>query len=190
MPDLAPPPAPPTYATPTSLGVFVFSVPTIAVLRARADAELEALVAQLVRAIHAGGGRAALLWSERTDALAPGVVTVAESAELFPDALQASAREADCRRIAHLGLGGEARAAALLGESLEGCTHAIVDARLLSAMRPTLTVLVSGDGFGDDPPFVAAVESLCDTEVFAPSEAIALALLHALERRVGDGVMR
>ncbi|MEZ4393869.1 MAG: hypothetical protein R3A48_22580 [Polyangiales bacterium] len=187
VPALAPTPSPPApeYVPPGGAVDVALPLTSIAVLRARGDADLEALVGHLVSAIHARGGRAALLWSERTDALAPGIVTVAESAALFPDDLQHAARQAHRRRIAHLGAGGEARAVELLGEDLEGCTHAVLDGRLLSAVRPTLTVLVTGDGFGDDPPFIAAARPRCDTEVYAPSDAIALALLHALERRVG-----
>lgn len=187
VPALAPTPPPPApeYALPGGVVDAALPLPTIAALRARVDADLESLVGHLVSAIQAKGGRAALLWSERTDALAPGIVTVAESAALFPDDLQRAAGEAHRRRIAHLGVGGEARAVELLREDLEGCTHAVLDGRLLSAVRPTLTVLVTGDGFGDDPPFIAAARPRCDTEVYAPSDAIALALLHALERRAG-----
>lgn len=184
MPAPTPPPPPPDYALPTATPPDVtLSVPSVAVLRARPDADLEGMVGHLVRAIAMRGGRAALLWSERTDALEPGVVTVAESEALFPDALREAAGAAHLRRIAHLGLGGEEKAVALLQASLGACTHAVIDGRLLSALRPTLGVLVTGDGFGDDPPFVAAARPRCDTEVYAPSDAIATALLRALDRR-------
>ncbi len=184
MPAPTPPPPPPDYALPIATPPDeTLPLPAVAVLRARPDADLEGLVGHLVRAIALRGGRAALLWSERTDALEPGVVTVAESEALFPDALREAAGAAHLRRIAHLGVGGEARAVALLQASLGACTHAVVDGRLLSAMRPTLGVLVTGDGFGDDPPFVAAARPRCDTEVYAPSDAIATALLRALDRR-------
>ena len=184
VPAPTPPPPPPDYALPTASPPDVtLSVPSVAVLRARPDADLEGMVGHLVRAIAMRGGRAALLWSERTDALEPGVVTVAESEALFPDALREAAGAAHLRRIAHLGLGGEERAVALLQASLGACTHAVIDGRLLSALRPTLGVLVTGDGFGDDPAFVAAARPRCDTEVYAPSDAIATALLRALDRR-------
>ena len=158
-------------------------MPAVAVLRARADADLEGLVAALVDVIQLRGGRAALLWSERTDALEADVVTVAESAALFPEGLREVAARAHRKRVAHLGFGAESAAVAQLAAALDGCTHAVVDGRLLAAVRPTLAVLVTGDGFGDDPPFVAAARPRCDTEVYAPSEAIAAALLIALDRR-------
>lgn len=181
---VTPPPPLADYAPPREGAVIVdLPVPTIAVLRARPDADLEEMVRALLDAIRVRGGHPALLWSERTDAIEPGVVTTAESAALFPEKLQAAASRARRTRIAHLGVGAEARAVAQLVESLGDCTHAVLDGRLLSAVRPELTVLVSGDGFGEDAPFITAARPRCDTEVNEPSDAIAAALVRALERR-------
>lgn len=181
---VTPPPPPPDYALPREGDALMeLPLPTVAVLRARADADLESMVSALIEAVRVRGGRVALLWSERTDAIERGVVTVAESAALFPERLQAAAARAHRTRIAHLGLGAEPKAVSQLFEALDGCTHAVLDGRLLSAARPALTVLVSGDGFGEDAPFITAARPRCDTEVYAPSDAIAAALIRALERR-------
>lgn len=184
VPAPSSPPPPADYATPDDAAPRrELPIPTVAVLRARPDADLEGLVGALLDAVRVRGGRAALLWSERTDALDAGVVTVAESAALFPERLQEPAARAHRRRIAHLGRGAEAQAVSQLSDALDDCTHAVLDGRLLAGVRPALTVLVSGDGIGEDAPFVRAVRPRCDTEVYSPSDAIAAALVRALERR-------
>ncbi len=179
-----PPPPPPSYDLTRPRGQRVVPpVPVIALLAARPGADVEGLALALVRTITAHEGRPALLWTERTDALDAGVVTTATSAALFPDRLQSAAAQSRVARIAHLGAGGDALAAARLFEDLGDATHAVLDGRMLATVHAHLGVFVVGDGMGSDPPFVRALRDLCDVEVNEPSVAVAEALLRALERR-------
>ncbi|MFO0649692.1 MAG: hypothetical protein U0326_25975 [Polyangiales bacterium] len=179
-----PPPPAPAYDTslPRS-DRLVPPMPVIALLAARPGVDVAGLALHLARAITAHGGRPALLWSERTDALDETVVTTATSAALFPDTLQSAAGEFPVARIAHLGAKGEAKAAACLFEDLQGSTHAVLDGRLLGAVKAHLGVFVVGDGMGDDPPMVKRLRDCCDVEVNEASFAVAEALLRALDRR-------
>lgn len=152
-------------------------------LGARPDADVEGLVAALVQAIASHGGRAALLWTELTDTLDPGVVTTATTPALFPDRLQGAASAASVARITHVGEGAEGRAADDLLRDLGACTHAVLDGRMLGTVKAHLGVFVVGDGMGDDPPAVRALRDLCDVEVNEPSVAVAEAILRALARR-------
>ena len=142
-----------------------------------------ALVLLLSRMFLTHGARPALLWTERTDTFAPGVVTTATSAALFPDRLQAAAETCHLARIAHVGPGGEAEAARSLFDDLATATHAILDGRMLGVVNATLGVFVVGDGMGVDPPLVRALRDSCDVEVNEPSVAVAEAILRALARR-------
>ncbi len=181
---VTPPPPAPAYDDRLPRGARVEPpVPTVAVLAARPDADAHALVLLLARMLLTHGARPALLWTERTDAFEPGVVTTATSAALFPDALQAAATTCHVARIAHVGPGGEPEAARHLFEDLGGATHAILDGRMLVAARATLGVFVVGDGMGADPPAVRALRDCCDVEVNEPSVAVAEAILRALARR-------
>ncbi len=155
----------------------------VALLGARPGADVAGLCLALVRAIHAHDGAAALLWTERTDALDAAVVTTATSPALFPDSLQPAASEARVARIAHLGEGAELEGAARLFEALDGCTHAVLDGRMLATVKAHLGVFVVGDGMGGDPPAVHALRDCCDVEVNEPSVAVAEALLRALNHR-------
>lgn len=177
-----PPPAPLHDVTLPRGARLAPPVPTVAVLAARPDADAEGLVVALARTLATRGERPALLWTERTDTLDAGVVTTATSAALLPDALRPAAELCRVARIAHLGAGGEARAAEALFEGLDA-THALLDGRMLGAVRAHLGVFVVGDGMGDDPPLVRALRDLCDVEVNEPSTAVAEALLRALARR-------
>lgn len=159
------------------------TIPTVAVLKARREADAEGLVLALVHRIVATGGRPALLWCARTDALADGVVSVATSAELFPPELVEAARAATLARLAHMGAGAETRAARLLLADLGGATHAVIDGSLLGVVRAHLAVLVTGDEIGPELPIATALRRLCDVEVNAPGEVIATALILALGRR-------
>jgi hypothetical protein len=58
-----------------------------------------------------------------------------------------------------------------------------VDGRLLGVLRAHVAVLVTGDPSGALLPEAQARRHLCDMEVDAPSEAIAVGLLRALARR-------
>lgn len=158
-------------------------MPVIALLAARPGADVSGLALHLARAITAHHGRPALLWSERTDALDEGVVTTATSAALFADTLQSTAGEYPVARIAHLGAKAESRAATCLFEDLDGVTHAVLDGRLLGAVKAHLGVFVVGDGMGEDTPLVKSLRDCCDVEVNEPSIAVAEALLRALDRR-------
>jgi hypothetical protein len=181
---VTPPPPAPTYETSLPRGDRLDPVlPTVAVLAARPDADAAALVLLLSRMFLTHGARPALLWTERTDTFAPGVVTTATSAALFPDRLQAAAETCHLARIAHVGPGGEAEAARCLFDDLATATHAILDGRMLGVVNATLGVFVVGDGMGVDPPLVRALRDSCDVEVNEPSVAVAEAILRALARR-------
>lgn len=158
-------------------------VPTVALLAARPDADVEGMVKLLARVLVARDAHPALLWTERTHALDPSVVTVATSPALFPDKLLPAAQLCDVARIAHLGAGGEVQAAHVLFEDLGNVTHALLDGRMLGVVRATLGVFVVGDGMGDDPMAVQALRDSCDVEVNEPSVAVAEALLRALANR-------
>jgi hypothetical protein len=178
-----PPPAPSYDASLPRHGRLVPTIPVIALLAARPGVDVSGLALHLARAITAHEGRPALLWSERTDALDEGVVTTATSAALFPDTLQSTAGAFTVARIAHLGAKGDAKAAAALFEDLHGVTHAVLDGRLLGAVKAHLGVFIVGDGMGADPPEVKRLRDCCDVEVNEASVAVAEALLRALDRR-------
>lgn len=184
IPTGATPPPPPSYAVDLPLGDRLDPpLPTVAVLAARPDADAAALVVLLARMLLTHGARPALLWTERTDAFDPGVVTTATSAVLLPDELQPAAAACHLARIAHVGPGGEREAARQLFADLGATTHAIVDGRMLGVVRASVGVFVVGDGMGSDPPLVRALRPCCDVEVNEPSAAVAEAILRALARR-------
>lgn len=158
-------------------------IPTVTVLKGRADADADGMVEALVRALVDAGHRPALLWTERTDTLAPSVVTTATSAWLFPDGLREAASRAAVARYAHLGEDAEADAARALFHEL-GCSHAVLDGRLLGVVAPHLSVMVVGDGPGALVPDAAPFAESCDMEVFAPSDLLAVALVRSLNHRV------
>jgi hypothetical protein len=162
---------------------FLPGIPTIAVLGARHDADVAGLLLSLAKAITAHEGAPALLWTDRTDTLEEGVVTVASGETLMPDALRKIVVEFRTARIAHLGYHAERKAAEALFDDLEGITHALVDGRILGAVKATLGVFVVGDGIGDDSPLVRSLRDVCDVEVNEPGAAVAEAILRAVARR-------
>lgn len=181
---VTPPPPPPLHEVNLPRGDrYDPELPTVAVLAARPDADADSLVLLLARMLLTHGARPALLWTERTDTFAPGVVTTATSGALFPDALQAAAATCHLARIAHVGPGAEMEAARHLFDDLQGATHAILDGRMLGVVNAALGVFVVGDGMGADPPLVRALRDCCDVEVNEPSAAVAEAILRALARR-------
>lgn len=164
-------------------GRFEPTIPTVAVLKGRADADADGMVEALVRALFDAGHRPALLWTERTDTLAPEVVTTATSAWLFPEGLREAASRSVVARYAHLGEGAETGAVRALFHDLSGCTHAVLDGRLLGVVTPHLSVMVVGDGPGALIPDAAPFADACDMEIFAPSDLLAVALVRSLNHR-------
>jgi hypothetical protein len=158
-------------------------LPTLAILQARHDANAIGLVSATIQVMHQRGERPALLWLERTEALGDGVSTVASVPALFPEALRASAELAEVARMAHIGPNALAPAFRALIADLGAADRIVMDGQLLAVARAHVAAIVTGDDIGPLLESAAPLRSLCDVEVFEPSEAIALGLALALERR-------
>jgi len=158
----------------------------VALLRTRSDvswATVADFARHLLEALTQRGDRPALLWSERVDTLPAGVFSVAQSSAIFPEAWRETAAGAVVARFAHLGAGAEFATAEALVSELDGCTHAVVDGRLLGVLEVSRSVALVGEGPGPWSPEAEALRSRCDIELVEPGAVAAAALVRGLPQR-------